>query len=45
MWWRDLRKVWNLEEWDNDFEDKGKWVLGDRKKLGFGSIRGWITNI
>ncbi|XP_068472094.1 uncharacterized protein [Phaseolus vulgaris] len=22
IWWRDLRKVWNLEEWGNDFEER-----------------------
>lgn len=33
MWWRDFRKVWNLEEWGNDFEDKGRWEVGDGKKI------------
>ena len=25
LWWMDIRKVWKLEEWDNDFEDRGRW--------------------
>jgi len=33
LWWRDFRKVWNLEEWGNDFEDKGRWEVGDGKKI------------
>jgi len=33
LWWRDLRKVWNLEEWGNDFEDRGRWEVGDRKEI------------
>jgi len=24
LWWRDIRKVWNLEKWGNDFEDRGR---------------------
>jgi len=23
MWWRDIWKVWNLEEWGNGFDDRG----------------------
>jgi len=41
LWWRDIRKVWNLEEWSNDFEDRGRWEVGDEKKLGFGRISVW----
>jgi len=31
-------------EWGNDFEDKGRWVVGDGKELGFGRINVWIMN-
>jgi len=26
---RDIRKVWNLEEWGNGFDDRGRWEVGD----------------
>jgi len=35
LWWRDIRKVWNLEEWGNDFEDRGWWEVGDVKEVRF----------
>jgi len=37
----NIRKVWNLEEWDNNFKDRGRWEVGDGKKLGSGRINGW----
>jgi len=35
VWWRDIRKVWNLEEWGNDFDDEGWWEVGDEKEIRF----------
>jgi len=35
MWWRDIRKVWNLEEWGNEFDDKGWWEVGDEEEIMF----------
>jgi len=35
LWWRDIRKVWNLEECGNDFEDKSWWEVGDGKEIRF----------
>jgi len=33
MWWRDIRKVWNLEECGNDFDDRCKWEVGDEEEI------------
>jgi len=30
VWWRDIRKVWNLEEWGNDFDDRRWWEVGNK---------------
>jgi len=44
LWWRDLRKVWYLEGWGNDFEDKGRWEVGDRKEIRLWEDK-WLDNI
>ena len=43
VWRRDLRKVWNLEEWGNDFEDRGQWEVGDGKEIRFWEDK-WLDN-
>ena len=44
MWWRDLRKVWYLEGWRNDFEDRGRWEVGDGKEIRLWEDK-WLENI
>jgi len=44
LWWRDIRKVWNLEEWGNDFEDRGRWEVGDGKEIRFWEDK-WVDNV
>jgi len=44
LWWRDLRKVWYLEGWGNDFEDRGRWEVGDGKKIRIWEDK-WLDNI
>jgi len=44
IWWRDLRKVWNLEEWGNDFEERGRWEVGDGKEIRLWEDK-WLDNV
>ena len=44
MWWRDIRKVWNLAEWDNDFDDRGRWKVGDGEGIRLWEDK-WVDNI
>jgi len=44
LWWRDLRKVWFLEGWGNDFEGRGRWEVGDGKEIRFWEDK-WLENI
>ena len=44
LWWRDIRKKWNLEEWDNEFEDRGWWEIGDGKEIRFWEDK-WVDNV
>jgi len=44
LWWRDLRKVWYLEGWGNDFEDRGRWEVGDGKEIRLWEDK-WLDNI
>jgi len=44
LWRRDIRKVWNLEECGNDFEDRGRWEVGDGKDIRFWEDK-WVDNV
>jgi len=44
LWWRDLRKVWYLEGWGNDFEGRGRWEVWDGKEIRFWEDN-WLENI
>ena len=44
LWWRDLKRVWTLEDWGSDFEDKIGWALGDGKHIRFWEDK-WADNV
>jgi len=44
VWWWDIRKVWNLEEWGNDFDDRGWWEIGDGEEIKFWEDK-WVDNV
>jgi len=44
LWWRDIRKVWNSEEWGNDSEDRGWWEVGDGKEIRLWEDN-WVDNV
>ena len=35
LWWKDLREVWNLERWGQNFEEALDWKVGDGKEVLF----------
>jgi len=35
LWWKDLREVWSLEGWGQNFEEAIKWKVGIRKEVLF----------
>jgi len=35
LWWRDLKRIRRLEEWENEFNDNGTWNLGTGKNVRF----------
>jgi len=41
LWWKDLKRIWTIEEWGNNFEDKVTWELGDGKLMNFWDDK-WI---
>jgi len=43
LWWKDLKRVWALEEWENNFEDKVTWELGDGDSILFWEDK-WVEN-
>jgi len=44
LWWRDLKRVWKLEDLGSDFEDKIGWALGDEKDIKFWEDK-WADNV
>jgi len=44
VWWRDIRKFWNLEEWGNDFDDIGWWEVEDEEEIRFWEDK-WVNNV
>jgi len=43
LWWRDLKEVWSLEGWGQNFEDAIKWKFGTGKEIFFGKTIGWTV--
>ena len=35
LWWKDLREVWSLEGWCQNFEDAVAWKVGNGKEVMF----------
>ena len=35
LWWKDLREVWSLEGWGQNFEDVVAWKVGNGKEVMF----------
>jgi len=35
LWWKDLKEVWDLEGWGQNFEDIFKWKIGSEKEFSF----------
>jgi len=35
LWWKDLKEVWDSEDWGRSFEDGFKWKVGDGKEISF----------
>jgi len=44
LWWKDLKKVWASKDWEDKFEDRVKWELGNGKSILFWEDV-WVGNI
>jgi len=35
LWWKDLKRNWQIEKWGNNFGDYLNWEIGNKKSIGF----------
>jgi len=43
LWWKDLKRIWQLQKWGNNFGDCLKWEIGNGKSIRFWEDR-WTGN-
>ena len=43
LWWRNLKEVWYLDEWKDNFEDTFSWEVGNGREVRLWEDR-WVGN-
>jgi len=44
LWWRNLKRIWRLEDWENEFDGNGMLVLGTGKNVRFWEDK-WLERV
>jgi len=44
LWWKNLKRIWRLEQWENEIDNNGMWDLSTGKNVRFWEDK-WLERV